>query len=670
MRLDNVLVADIETIGLLPKLKTFKDLHVMSCSYKDKQGIWRVISTNKFEDIQKMFGNPDNTIVMHNGICFDKPALELMGIEVKAEIIDTLALSYYLYSERDKHGLEVWGAFFGVPKPEIEDWEGLTYEEYKHRCEEDVKINTNLWVMMLSYLRNLYDNDDELIIKTIRYLNFKMTKLRSQEENPIQIDMEQCRKNLEFLEGVIAEKEAELNAIMPKVPVKAKRTKPKVCFKKDGSLSVAGEKWFLMVNQLNLPSDYEGVIEEITKYEEPNCQSANQMKDFLFSLGWKPTIFKDGANGKVPQLRDDDKNLCPDIQRLIEENPSLQALDGLSVAQHRSGYLKGFLAKADENGRASAWASAFTRTLRLKHAAPFANLPKPSSPHGALVRGVMVAPEGYVCIGADLSSIEDKCKQISIYDLDPEYVKSMNTKGWDAHLALGEKAGMFTADEVQFYKWYKNKKKDDNPYTCPEAYINMSEEEQEHFNHKLDKVRATAKTTNYACTYGAGAAKIAETTDMTLKEAKKLHAGYHEINWSVKKFAETRKVKTVMGTNWRKLHKKAGGLQETTTSDWIWNEYSKMWLFLKNDKDRFSACNQNFGVKVFDMWAYFLMQEGINFSAEFHDEEFWYCKDEPAEIERHIQAIKNSIVKVNKYFNPPIPIECDYKIGKNYAEVH
>ncbi len=669
MNLDKVFVSDIETIGFLKKIKSFEDLHVMSCSFQDKEGKWQVMSFNKKEDIQKLFGNTDNTIVMHNGICYDKPVLEKMGIEVKAQLIDTLPLSYYLYSEREKHGLAVWGEFFGVPKPEIDNWEGLTYEEYKHRCEEDVKINTNLWLMILKYLRALYDNDEELIIKTIKYLNFKATKLFSQERNPICIDIEQCTKNLEFLQGVIAEKELELNALLPKVPKKAKRNKPKVPYKKDGSLSAAGEKWFTMVNQLNLPDDYEGVIEEITGYSEPNCQSSGQMKDYLFSLGWKPTIFKDGANGKVPQLRDDDKNLCSDIQRLIEENPSLQALDGLSVAQHRSGYLKGFLANADENGRASAWASGFTRTLRLKHAAPFANLPKPNANHGSLVRGVMVAPPGYVCFGADLSSIEDKCKQISIYPYDPEYVASMNTKGWDAHLALGEKAGMFTADEVQFYKWYKNLEKKDNPYTCPESLSNLTKEEQEHTFHILDKRRAVAKTTNYAATYGAGAAKLAE-SGMTLKEAKTLHAGYHEMNWSVKKFAQTRITKTVKGTNWRKVHKKAGGMQQTGESTWIWNEFSNMWLFLKNDKDRFSACNQAFGVKVFDIWGYFLMEEGIEFSGEWHDEEFWYCLDTPEEIEKNIQAIKNSIAKVNKYFNPPIPLEVDYKIGATYAQVH
>jgi len=666
--LDSVYVADIETKGFLDVIKSFDDLHVLSCSYKNKEGKWTIISTNKREDIQKIIGNKDNILVFHNGICYDKPALKQMGLEFNAEIIDTLALSYYLYSERDKHGLESWGEYFGVPKPKIKDWQGLSFEEYKVRCEEDVKINTNLWVMMLKYLRELYDNDDIKIINTIKYLNHKANTLFSQDQNPILIDIEQCNKNLDFLENIIKEKETELNGILPKVPIKGKKSMPKVMFKKDGTLSTNGEKWITLLEHCGLPKTHTEDIEVILGYDEPNCQSSSQMKDFLLSLGWKPTIFKDGANGKVAQLRDDDKNLCPSIQKLFETHPELKALDGLSVAQHRSGYLKAFLSNSDEKGYAKAWAHSYTRTLRLKHSNPFVNLPKPSAQYGELVRGVMIAPEGYVCIGADLSSIEDKCKQISIYNLDPEYVHSMNTKGWDAHLALGLKSGMFTEDEVEFYKWFKNKSKADNPYVCPESITSMNEEEMDHLYHALDKRRAVAKTTNYACTYGAGAPKIAESADMPLKDAKKLHTGYWDMNWSVKEFAKTRNVKSVNGTNWMRLHKKAGGLVEVKTTNWVWNEYSNLWLFLKNDKDRFSACNQNFGVKIFDVWLWILMDRGIPISGQWHDEAFWYCKEE--DVDKHMEILKNSVTSLNKMFNPPVPIEIDYKIGKTYKDVH
>jgi DNA polymerase I-like protein with 3'-5' exonuclease and polymerase domains len=62
------------------------------------------------------------------------------------------------------------------------------------------------------------------------------------------------------------------------------------------------------------------------------------------------------------------------------------------------------------------------------------------------------------------------------------------------------------------------------------------------------------------------------------------------------------------------------------------------------------------------------MQGGIKFSYQAHDEQFWYCPEN--DVAKHIEIIEFAIKKVNEVFKPPIPIECDYKIGKNYSEVH
>lgn len=666
MNLDNVYICDIETIGYLKELSSFDDLHVLGCAYKSNNK-WQVKTTNKKEDIKKIVENPNNTLVFHNGVCYDKEALKIMGFDFKAQIIDTLGLSYYLYSERDKHGLAHWGEFFNVKKPEIDDWKGLSYEEYVNRVTEDCKINTNLWVMMLSYLRELYDTDEQ-IISCIKYLNHKMDILRLQDKNKLFIDVEACQKNLDFLQAILVEKEEELKKIMPKVPVKAIKNKPKVLFKKDGSLSAAHIKWLEFLRACSLPEETEGPVEYIRSYKEPNPQSSQQVKDFLFSKNWKPKIFKDGANGKVPQLRDDNKELCSSITTLLSDYPELEALSGMSVAKHREGYLKSFLDKADENNQVTAWAHAFTRTLRLKHVAPCVNLPKPSATYGELVRSVIVAPEGYVCIGADLSSIEDKCKQISIYNYDPEYVKEMNFKGWDAHLALGLKAGFFTEDEVQFYKWFKSKDKEDVIGSCPESFLGLNLEEQEEAFHLLDLKRQTSKTGTYSLTYGCGIAKLMEATDLNRKESTALHKGYWDLNFSVKQFAKDRITKKVKGTNWLRLNKKAGGIKQVNELTWIWNEYTNLWLFLKNDKDRFSACNQSYGVKVFDVWGYILKLKGLESSYSAHDEYLFYCREE--EVDKYIEILKQSVIELNNYFKPPVPLEIDYKIGKNYAEVH
>lgn len=130
---DNILVGDIETDGLLNEMTK---LHVLVVGYKTKEGTWATKATNREEDIRKVFTDPNNTIVMHNGRRFDGPAIEkLYGFKVQATIIDSLALAWYLEPNRvkegKKYGLESYGEEFGVPKPEIkgEEWVGISKEK-------------------------------------------------------------------------------------------------------------------------------------------------------------------------------------------------------------------------------------------------------------------------------------------------------------------------------------------------------------------------------------------------------------------------------------------------------------------------------------------------------------------------------------------------------------
>jgi hypothetical protein len=453
---------------------------------------------------------------------------------------------------------------------------------------------------------------------------------------------------------------------MPTVPKYTVRKKPNNPFKKDGSLSAAGKRWFDLLDRASLPEDYDGEIKEVVKHVEPNPQSSSQMKDYLLSLGWEPKYHKPGANGDVPQLRDDDKNLCPNIIKLIGEVPELEALDGLSVAQHRAGYLKAFLSSVDDNGYAHARANGFTKTIRLKHAKPFVNLPKPTAQYGEYVRSVMVAPKGKVLIGSDVSSLEDKTKQIAIYDYDQEYVEQMNFPGWDAHLDIGQRAKLLTEAEVEFFRWFKKYVKaldrDDDNKALSELldglkdsellsqYVGWSYAKLEDENIKISKKRAVAKTVNYAATYGAGANKISESAGISQNEARKVLKAYWDRNWSVKQYAEDRVVKKVDG------------------KDWIYNPYSQLWLYLTSDHIKFSACNQNAGVKMFDLWVFFMIQEGIHPSAQFHDEVL-ICVDKGMEngVE---EKLHRCMRKVNSCFNYPIKLEVDVQIGKTYADVH
>jgi len=149
-KMDKWFVFDIEADGLLD---TITKVHVLSImDVKTRQ----VQSTPNLDKIKEFFTS-GYTLVGHNIICYDIPAVEkVLGIKVSCRPVDTLPLSWYLFHDRNKHGLEGFGDEFGIPKPKIEDWQEGTYDEYRTRCEQDVRINFELWKRLKSKLDEIY----------------------------------------------------------------------------------------------------------------------------------------------------------------------------------------------------------------------------------------------------------------------------------------------------------------------------------------------------------------------------------------------------------------------------------------------------------------------------------------------------------------------------------
>jgi len=327
-------------------------------------------------------------------------------------------------------------------------------------------------------------------LRFIRYLSFKMDCLREQEANPLTLDVELSEKYLQELEQKKEEKVEALKRAMPKNPITKKKEKPKVVYKKDGSLSSHGTKWFETLRDLKLPEDTAGPVTYIDGYEDGNPNSTDQVKQWLFDLGWKPRTFKfvrnkeTGEERRIEQVRKDG-HLCDSVRVLVSKDPAIELLDGLTVLSHRIGVLKGFLSN-HKDGKVVSSAGGFTNTLRLQHRAPVVNLPGVEAEYGEWCRGVLVSPAEsfscntcghtrkenfcsdysscdvsrteYVLCGADVSSLEDMTKRHYIKLLDPQFVEMQDAPGYDAHVELATISGMMTEDEHEFYKWYKANK--------------------------------------------------------------------------------------------------------------------------------------------------------------------------------------------------------------------
>mgnify|MGYP000585924382 CR=1 FL=1 len=303
---------------------------------------------------------------------------------------------------------------------------------------------------------------NENTLRFIRYLSFKLDCLREQEANPLTLDVAKCEQHLSELEAMKEEKVEALTKAMPKNPILKKKDRPKVLYKKDGSLSSHGEKWFETLRELKMPDDVQTVT-YVDSYEDGNPNSNEQVKSWLFSLGWKPRTWKyvrnkaTGEERKIEQVRKGG-HLCPSVLDLVTKDKAIELLDGLTVISHRIGVLKGFL-NAHKDGKVVSSAGGFTNTLRLQHRAPVVNLPGVEALYGEWCRGVLISPDSdHVLCGADVSSLEDMTKRHYIKPLDPQFVEMQSAPGYDAHVELATISGMMTGDEHEFYKWYKGNK--------------------------------------------------------------------------------------------------------------------------------------------------------------------------------------------------------------------
>jgi len=494
---------------------------------------------------------------------------------------------------------------------------------------------------MMDYLMDIYNDDIKSIQRLFGYLSFKMDCLREQEAEKIKLDVRLAEQSKLDLEFIIDEKITNLAKYMPRRPDKVQ---PKVMYKKDGTLSSHGQKWNQMLTEKGLPLN----TAEITKPGSPT--SPQQLKEWLFSLGWKPKTFK--LNSKFEKIAQVSlpfgAGLCSSVQDMFEQYSFLKDLGGLYRARHRFGLFKSFL-ENEKDGQIYSRAQGFTNTLRLQHSKPVANLPGVDKYYGEQIRGCLTVPnDQYIMCGSDISGLEDNTKQHYIYMFDPDYVTEMRVPGFDPHIDIAVLSGLISKEDEEFYKQVDKAKSD-----LGDSYTFDTTEDENRFK-KIKKSRTQAKVINFSATYGAGAAKIAETLKCSLAEAKKLHKTYWDRNKAVKQTAKACKVKTVDGQKW------------------LYNPLSGFYYFLKADKDRFSTLNQGSGVYVFDSWLRKARQKlnpiGVNVCLQYHDELLLVC---PVPLKDQVnKALMDAMDEMNAETGLNVEIGCSVDWGTNYAECH
>lgn len=644
-----IYASDCETSGLLDQMAEQENpkLHNL-CSIDVSSDDVVLFEGHQRKEIQAWL-DEGHTFIMHNSKTFDEPALQFLGYDTsKTKFIDSILLSWYLEPQRMMHGLAWYGEEFGVPKPVIDNWETQTQEEYNHRVIEDCRIQKKLWHRQVRRLQELYGTDEGSYDRLVNYLMWKGDCLRMQQDNKWKLDIPAAEKLQGELAKKIEDKTLALIEVMPKVPVYAIKKRPKKCFQKNGDISALGQKWKDLTESLCLPFEHEEDIKVVTEMKEGNPASHTQMKAWFDSLGWTPETFKfvkedNGDMRQIPQINLKGGEICQSVKDLIPQCAGIEHVAGLGILNHRYSVVTGFL-REEFRGMLVASSNGFTNTIRMQHRIPLCNLPSTRVAYGEEIRSLLVVEEGEVLLGSDLSGVENFIKNHYQWKLDPEYVKTQLAPGFDPHLLMATSAGLMSEEDAEWYKYYKKLDKSEKTSKDDERF------------HTLDLVRAVGKQSSYSLQYGAGVKTVARSCKVSEKVAKKLHAGYHKLNWSVDKIA------SMMVT------------KKTSFGEWQINPVNKFWYSLRNEKDRFSTLVQGTAAYVFDIWLYQCWQLAKKRNLEylllcqFHDDQAIRLKE--GQQEQYEALVRDALKKVNETLKLNVEIKCDVMFGYSGSEIH
>lgn len=627
-------------------------------SFTDSEGKRGTLTD--YQDIRDFFTRYE-LYVGHNIRRWDLPELRrIVGIDRLDRVVDTLGVSWYLEPERVKSGIESYGEDFGILKIEIDDWLTKPLDTYIKRCERDVEINLRLWTAQLRQLNHIYGSEDAAY-RFLRYLDFKMECAALAEESGWKLDKEFCeRRHADLLRERDAKFE-ELARAIPRVGIVKEYVRPKRYRNADGQLSILGQRWSDRLVERGLHPEYDGVITESIGSEPGNPGSHGQIKEWLYSLGWKPQTFKHvkhkktGEMKEVPQInKEHGGGICDSIKLLYDKEPSLELLDGLSVLNHRISILSGFLRDVDSSGLLHARIAGLTNTLRFKHS-EIVNLPKAEVKYGTDIRGCLVAssPDRELC-GSDCSGLEDRLKQHFIFPYDPEYVGELNSLDYDPHLDIAVLAGGMTEREVSWYKKV-NTLSDEEQI----KFFIVEPESKKKFK-ALKATRSIFKNGNYACQYGAGPPRLVVTCGIDLHAARNLWVTYWKRNWAIKAVAEAQTVKE------GPIHGKDP--QGRPLNKWLLNPANGFWYSLRFEKDIFSTLVQGTGAYCFDVYLRHVLSERPQLTGQFHDE--FIIEIEKGHREDVIGWLKGLMKEVNEYLGLNRELDCDVHFGDRYSEIH
>jgi len=356
--------------------------------------------------------------------------------------------------------------------------------------------------------------------------------------------------------------------------------------------------------------DFDPTIIELktkTKYIPFNIASRQQIAQQLIKLGWKAKQF-----GKEIELKDGTIKRNVIINEAVLSKidlPEAKMFNRYFLLQKRTGLLKSWIMACQEDNRVRGSVMTLrTITGRMAHASPnMAQVPAVYSPYGKECRGLWTVDDVSKYRLVGVDASGLELRCLAHYMNDPEYTDIVLTG--DVHTANQKAAGLQTRDQ--------------------------------------------AKTFIYAFLYGAGAAKIGSVVGGNAKQGQQLITKFLNNIPALKllreQVARWSSEGTVPALDGRLLH-------------------------IRSEHAALNTLLQGAGAIVCKQWLVHIMERviktklDVRLVASIHDE--YQFEVAIPDIERFCRLTKEAMTQTTKTLKMKCELDCDYKVGKTWADTH
>lgn len=611
---DKYWAIDIEGNDLYPAVSRIWCAVVHNLATKETV---RLVGHNQ---IKEWFKNQpkDIKLIGHNILGYDMPALNKVletNITVK-QCIDTMLMSMFYNPSMDGgHSLGAWGKRLGFRKTEFNDFSKYVPEMLDY-CENDTLLCARVYRQLVA--RMLKEGFTERGIE-LEHKSWYLTK--QQQLYGFPFNFQECLALYAGINEQLDDIKKEIYTFWPPSLEIVKQFKQ--ARKKDGSYTkgfLEHQKQYVRVQEDNNGGYY------AYDYVEFNLASGDQRREKLLALGWKPREFtkpsKTHPNGQAKVT--DKGELVPSLVEYVKESGKKEVeliakwLDYNSRATMLNTWMDNY---NDKTGRihGNLW---LANTLRYRHSNPnTANIPAVRlSKDGRPLRGEEGA---YTYEARDLWTCSDPVNR-SLVGVD---AKGIQLRVLAHHL-----------NNPEFMEAVVN----GDPHT---------------YNQKIGGIRdrPTAKTFIYAFLLGAGDAKIGEIVGGTAQDGRKLKRRF------IGNFPGLERLLIDLE---RQVERTGRIVLCDGTPILVRQNHTRLGYLLQGDENR-----------IMKQAAVYIRQMCVRDKldsfkvGDIHDEHQYDTLNE------HVDPLRSNVLPrafraAGERFAYRLPIDCDSKVGKTWAETH